>query len=299
MRLVDMASGDGSFLGTLIEAIESSEDVLEDVVSVERSEAMLELQSERWHGCTPPVQVFGTLESVAGSKLPTVVHASELYDAQPVARAIGRPSGMAEMWVGVDAGELCWRERSPRPELAAYFDRHEVELEDGQIGEANLRAEEMHRQVLRAAGIIGLVVVLDYGYEAARLYDARGRRSGSLTTFHRHQIGRDPLGAPGEVDLTAHVNWSDLRRAAELEGWTEIGLWPLAEFLVRAGLADELEERGFGPEAELDAATLTARQEIKRLLDPDGMGSDLKMLVQAKGDLVGPARSALELDPEL
>ena len=205
---------------------------------------------------------------------------------------------MAEMWVGTAADELRWLERAPRPELAAYFHHYGVELEDGQIGEANLRAEPLHRLALRAAGDHGLILVLDYGYEATRLYDPRGRRAGSLTTFHRHQIGRDPFREPGKVDLTAHVNWDDLRRAAQLEGWTEIGLWPLAELLVRAEVAEVLEEAGHGMAAELDAETVSVRQEIKRLLDPDGMGSDLKVLVQAKGDLIEPARSALELNSE-
>ena len=117
-----------------------------------------------------------------------------------------------------------------------------------------------------------------------------------MTTFHRHELGRDPLISPGEVDLTAHVNWNDLRGAAARAGWEEIGLWPLAEFLVRAGISDELEERGLGMEADLDAATITARQEVKRLLDPEGMGSDLKMLVQAKGEMIEVASGALALD---
>jgi SAM-dependent MidA family methyltransferase len=101
---------------------------------------------------------------------------------------------------------------------------------------------------------------------------------------------------PGEVDLTAHVNWDDLRGAAEGAGWQEVGLWPLAEFLVRAGIAEELEERGLGMEADLDAATITARQEVKRLLDPEGMGSDLKMLIQAKGEMIDAARRALSIE---
>jgi SAM-dependent MidA family methyltransferase len=116
-----------------------------------------------------------------------------------------------------------------------------------------------------------------------------------LTTFHRHRLGRDPLTSPGEVDLTAHVNWDDLRSAAVGIGWNEIGLWPMAEFLVRAGIAEELEKRGFGMEAELNSDTVTERQEIKRLLDPEGMGSDLKMLVQAKGEMVDIAQSVLSL----
>lgn len=102
--------------------------------------------------------------------------------------------------------------------------------------------------------------------------------------------------APGEVDLTAHVNWDDLRVAASAAKWTEIELWPLAEFLIRSGLEQELESRGLGMEADLDATTVSARQEVKRLLDPEGMGSDLKMLVQAKGDMIEVARKVLSLD---
>ncbi len=90
---------------------------------------------------------------------------------------------------------------------------------------------------------------------------------------------------PGEQDLTAHVNFDDLRLAASACGWEEIGLLPLAEFLVRAGIGRRLAEAGFGLDADLDAETLTARQEVRRLLDPEGMGSDLKMLIQGKGRL--------------
>jgi SAM-dependent MidA family methyltransferase len=70
----------------------------------------------------------------------------------------------------------------------------------------------------------------------------------------------------------------------------------LAEFLIRAGIADEIECRGFGMEAELDAATVAARQEVKRLLDPEGMGSDLKVLVQGRGELIDAARSLLSIE---
>jgi SAM-dependent MidA family methyltransferase len=213
-----------------------------------------------------------------------------------VARAVGRAGGLAELWVAVAGGGLVWQERPPREEVEAYFADHGIALEEGQFGEACLGAAGLHRLMLEAAAGAGLCLVLDYGYEARRLYDPRGRRGGSLATFSGHRIGRDPLETPGEIDLTAHVNWDDLRLAAETGGWTEVGLWPLAELLVRAGLAAELEARGLGMEAELDAATVGARQEVKRLLDPDGMGSDLKVLVQGRGELVDGAAAALALE---
>jgi len=93
------------------------------------------------------------------------------------------------------------------------------------------------------------------------------------------------LENPGEQDITAHVNWDDLRGVAEAEGWQEIGLWALAEFLIRSGLAGVAEDLDLGMEAPIDARTVQERQEIKRLLDPEGMGSDLKVLIQGRGSL--------------
>jgi SAM-dependent MidA family methyltransferase len=297
VRLIDVASGDGAVIGGVLEALgPNAVEVLAEVVSVERSPAMRDRQSAGLPTTSVEVKWVEGVSEVDPSSRPTVVHASELFDALPVVRVVGTPISLRELCVGVREGDLEWRQRPPRDEVVAYFSHHGIDLEEGQVAEANLGAEPLHTKLLGAAGQSGLSLVLDYGYEARRLFNPRGRRGGSLTTFHRHELGRDPLISPGEVDLTAHVNWNDLRGAAARAGWEEIGLWPLAEFLVRAGISDELEERGLGMEADLDAATITARQEVKRLLDPEGMGSDLKMLVQAKGEMVEVASGALTLD---
>ena len=296
-RLIDVASGDGMLVARVLENLGiSARDVVTEILSVERSESMRGRQIDRLPTTSVSVQVVGAVTEVGQSSAPTVIHASELYDALPTARVVGGAKGMEELTVVVSEGGLGWGRRPPREKVARYFARHDVDLEEGQIAEANLAAESTHLNLLGAASDDGLSLVLDYGYEARRLYDPRGRRGGSLSTFRRHELGRDPLASPGEVDLTAHVNWDDLRAAATAASWVEIGLWPLAEFLVRAGIADELEERGLGMDADLDAATVSARQEVKRVLDPEGMGSDLKMLVQAKGKMIDIARRVLSLD---
>jgi SAM-dependent MidA family methyltransferase len=296
-RLIDVASGDGMLVSQVLETLGiGAHDVVEEVFSVERSMSMRGRQLDCLPTTSISVQVVGAMTEVGPSPARTVIHASELYDALPVSRVVGGATGLEELTVAVSSGALEWGRRLPRDEVVRYFTRHAVALEEGQIAEANLTAESTHHDLLSAAGTDGLCLVLDYGYETRRLYDSRGRRGGSLSTFHRHELGRDPLTLPGEVDMTAHVNWDDLRGAAARAGWLEIGLWPLAEFLVRAGISEELEAHGLGIEADLDAATVTARQEVKRLLDPEGMGSDLKMLVQAKGDMVEVASKALSLD---
>lgn len=297
LRFVDAASGDGSLIWELLKALgQGAGATLAEVVSVERSAAMRSRQLEHLDGAPVPVRWVDDIAGVGARSEPAVVHASELFDAQPVVRVVGRGGGLRELWVHLTGEGLGWEERPARSKVAAYFARHGVHLVEGQLAEANLGALALHRSLLGAAGTDGLALVLDYGYEARRLYDPRGRGGGSLATFRRHRVGRDPLESPGEVDLTAHVNWDDLRDAAAVEGWSEIGLWPLAEFLVRAGIGNELDARGLGMEAELDVATVTARQEVKRLLDPDGMGSDLKVLVQARGEMEEAARSVFSFE---
>lgn len=284
--LVDLAAGDGSFLAGVLDALGAEADrVAPRVIAVERSPARRRFLG----GIAPSVEARATLDRTGG---PTIVHASELYDAMPVYRVQATSDGLMEHTVVIDGNRPGWSHRPARSDLVAYLAGHGIELEEGQVAEINLTAGPFHRRVLDAAGE-GLALILDYGYPARRLYDPRGRRGGSLATYSRHELGRNPLDAPGEQDLTAHVNWDDLRRAADVAGWFEIGIMPLAEFLVRAGIGDVLEENGYGIEAELDAETYAARQQVKQLLDPEGMGSDLKMLVQGRGEVGEAAAETL------
>ncbi len=291
LTLVDLASGDGSFINGVLNALDGS-GVLK-VVSIERSPSMRSQQQEKFK--TRPVSIHSSLSEAPKATGPVIVHASELYDALPVRRVIGVDSGLNEFWVGLDDDALVWRMKEADSEVFAYLDQHHISLVPDQIAEINLGAEKLHGEILDWAGDQAATLVLDYGYEARRLYNPRGRLQGSLACYREHILNRDPLSDPGQQDITAHVNWDDLRRAADSRKSSEVGLWPLAEFLMRAGLPEEIESRKLGMEADLTAAVMTERQEIKRLLDPEGMGSDLKVLVQASEAVHEAVAAALVL----
>jgi SAM-dependent MidA family methyltransferase len=300
LTLVDIGSGDGSFLESVVLALgRDPTDHVDQIVSVDRSAAMRRRQREQGPALEVPCRYVPDLDGLDDLTTPAsgcVVHASELYDALPVCRLVAREGSLNELWVGVESGELCWHERRAGPELAEYFRSHGLSLEPGQVAEVNLDVFDLHRDLLHVAGAAGVALVLDYGHPAARLYDPRGRRNGSLACYRDHRLGRDPLAEPGEWDITAHVNWDDLRCVARSANWVETGLWQLAEFLVRAGIGEVMEDAGLGAGSDLTAEVVAERQEIKRLLDPDGMGSDLKMLVQAHGPMVEVVESALRID---
>ena len=281
LTFVDLAAGDGTLLAGIAEEMGGRRDrVLRRMVGIERSAPMRELAGRR---IGDAVELWSDLGRAALPEGPVVLHASELYDALPVERVIMTEEGLEEFRVTVEAGALTWRRQPARAEIVSYFERWGVSLEPGQIAEACLTSQDLHREHLRWAGDDAMAIALDYGYEARRLYDPRGRHQGSLVCYRRHELSRDPLASPGGQDITAHVNWDDLRAAAATRDWSEIGLWPLAEFLIRCGLEMIIENFGLGMEAPLDARTVTMRQELKRLLDPEGMGSDLKVLVQGRG----------------
>jgi SAM-dependent MidA family methyltransferase len=292
ITLVDVGSGDGALFEQLAASVRRGG--LREVISIEASATMRALQGRRAEHLPTRFLCAPDLAEAPPFLSPVVVHASELYDAMPVHRVVMRDHGLAELWIRSDGAVLSWQERAASRELEEYFEGHRVSLGPNQLAEANLGARPHHLELLQRAGTDGLCMILDYGYPARRLYDSRARHQGSLACYREHRLSRDPLEAPGDSDITAHVNWDDLQHAAREAGWSDLGIWPLAEFMVRAGLEGVMEDREVGPEAELDAHTVAERQEIKRLLDPDGMGSDLTMLVQASGRMADAARALLD-----
>jgi SAM-dependent MidA family methyltransferase len=119
------------------------------------------------------------------------------------------------------------------------------------------------------------MVLIDYGHEAAELYSVT-HSAGTLTTFARHraagpETAKAPwLHNPGGQDLTAHVDFTSLRRAAEEEGCTTLGFLDQMYFLM-ALVADRLES--------LDAR---ARLALKTLVTPGGLGTTMKVMILGK-----------------
>ena len=159
-------------------------------------------------------------------------------------------------WVNVPAG----------PELTTYLARFGVELAEGQIAEINLDAAPLHRAFCRTIRT-GRIVAFDYGHRANVLYHPHARPGGTLAVHSRGRRGGDPLENPGRVDLTAHVNWDDLRQAGEAEGFASEEVRRLSRFLVGAGLFED---------------AYRDKSAALRLLDPEGLGDTLSVLVQSK-----------------
>lgn len=210
---------------------------------------------------------------------------NELYDAFPFARLVRRGEHVHELWVSERDGVLDWTEREAPAPYEDYFAANGVELAEGQFADVSLEWEAFHADVARFLQR-GLIVTIDYGFPADKLFHPRARRFGTAAAYAGQRVSRDLLASPGGQDLTAHVNFSDLERAGARHGTTTLFFDRLAKFLLSLGITDhEL----FRPvhdlrieNAEEGMALMEAREEARRLVLPDGIGEEMRVLVQAK-----------------
>ena len=210
-----------------------------------------------------------------------IVFANELLDAFPVYRVTIDGGCLYELFVDLDEeGKFIWTQREPStPQLAEYFARSHVELAEGQVAEVNLEVEGWMR---RAASFFksGYLITVDYGAEAHDLYTAPHRREGTLRAFHHHRFADDPLAQPGEQDLTTTIDWTNVRRVGEETGLQTLRFERLDEFLLHAGLLDQLER--MAREAPSETEALILRSSVRELILPGGMSESFQVLVQKK-----------------
>lgn len=217
----------------------------------------------------PGAKRVARLEEV--SPVEGLIFSYELFDALPVQRLIGRQGGVGELWVDLDSEDgFTWRE-GELSDFGLLDLLGDVELQPGQIADLAPGWAPLHAELARRLER-GLLVTCDYGFERPRLLDSRIREHGTLACYSRQRVHRNPFVLVGEQDLTAHVDFTALIQAGEAAGLTTVALTRQALWLTACGLFEDLQNAG--PEA---------RQEAMALLDGEGMGEDIRVLVQARG----------------
>jgi SAM-dependent MidA family methyltransferase len=200
------------------------------------------------------------------------VLANELLDALPVHLVSGGPNGdLLERFVtAAAAGPRADRpfvlQPGPpsTPALAARLAGEGVVLRPGQEAEICLALDAW---LARAAASLarGLVLLIDYGAPADRLYDPA--RGGTLRAYHRHRVHADPLVAIGRQDLTAHVDLTAVGRAASAIGLDSLAVTSQAELLAELGAGELLVGLQSDPTMTM-GRYLAARSALMRMLDP-------------------------------
>ena len=188
---------------------------------------------------------------------PLLLVANEFFDALPirqfvrarrhVARARRRPRR---------GGPTRLRPRAGAPRSTA------PEAPEGAILEVRPARDALAAEIARrivAHG--GAALIIDYGHAETAPGD-------TLQAMRGHAFA-DPLAAPGEADLTAHVDFAALARRARAEGAAVHGPITQGEFLLALGLLERAGRLG-ADKSEADAGGAPRGRGTPRRAGADG-----------------------------
>jgi len=199
-----------------------------------------------------------------------VVLANEFLDALPLHRVIQRGGELREIYVDWRSDGFVEVEGEPSDdEIKGWFLDAGVTLADTQQAEVSLGLLEWI-DLVEAELERGFVVVIDYGADSAELYGAT-RMTGTLRAFAGHHVSSDVLHGVGRRDITAHVDFGALERAARGAGLEVLGQRRMSEFLLAAGLDDAYAAARATADEDWDSAA-TLRAAVRRMLDPAALG---------------------------
>ncbi|MFN3396505.1 MAG: class I SAM-dependent methyltransferase [Thermodesulfovibrionales bacterium] len=200
---------------------------------------------------------------------------NELLDSFPV-RLIEMAEDLKEIYVSIDGGgNLIEIKRPCGEEIRDYLEGFKVKLPSGYRTEINLRIKNWLIKVSEKLNE-GFILTIDYGYPACDYY-SEARNRGTLLCYHGHRIEEDPFKNLGEQDITAHVNFSSLKKWGEEVGLKTIGYCEQGPFLVSLGI-DEIIEELYG-----EVPDPVEVSKIKGLIMPEGMGESHKVMIQYRG----------------
>jgi SAM-dependent MidA family methyltransferase len=263
-EILELGAGSGALAATLLDHMKKCEySILETSAELrERQHARLG-DRVKWLDSLP-------------QRFRGVILANEVVDAMPVHAVAWRANGIMERGVSLKAdGSLEWSERPASQDILTQAEEIHVhppyESEIGLIGQAWMRhlAESLEQ---------GVAFIIDYGFPRHEYYHPQ-RAAGTLMCHHRHRSHGDVFLRPGNEDMTAHVDFSALARAAQEAGLEVLGYATQAQFLVNCGITDVLGEANV--ENALHYAPLAA--EANKLLSPAEMGELFKVLAVGRG----------------
>ncbi|MSO68537.1 MAG: class I SAM-dependent methyltransferase [Pseudolabrys sp.] len=229
IRIVELGPGRGTLMNDALRAAQVTP-AFRAAIALHLVEISptLEAQQERMlEHLSTPMSWHPALEDVP--KGPAIVIANEFFDALPVNQAVKIEGGWHERQINIDSNDKLAFTFARKP--FAYFDMllpaAVRAAPDQSIFEwrDDLVAMELGRRIANDGGA---ALVIDYGHADSTVGE-------TLQAVGQHAYV-DPLIAPGNIDLTAHVDFQALGRAIEAMGTNGFGPLNQSQFLHRLGI---------------------------------------------------------------
>jgi NADH dehydrogenase [ubiquinone] 1 alpha subcomplex assembly factor 7 len=228
VRVIELGPGRGTMMLDVLRAAEKMPDFLTAIVAhlVEVSPALRKMQEERLHPLNVPVFWHSALEEVPAG--PCLFVANEFIDALPVRQAIRQSGAWHErvVEIGPEGKFAIGAARDPLTNFESTLPRDLRMSPDGSIYE--WRPDNFTFELGRRVRDGGAALIIDYGHTRCGLGE-------TLQAVSGHDYV-DPLSSPGDVDLTAHVDFAALAERAESIGARVHGPVAQRDWLRRLGI---------------------------------------------------------------
>lgn len=246
---------------------------------VEMSDSLRQEQADKLAPVKHLITWHDTIDSLPDA--PIFLVANEFFDALPIHHWIFHENRWHERIIGLnEQKELAFGLGAVR-DLVPH---HPLQPSEGSIWEHCPMADAITQSLAaHLATHGGAALIIDYGY----LDHAYGD---TFQAIKDHAYA-DPLIAPGQQDLTAHVNFAALKQsiakqqaASEADSETnalQVATTTQGEFLLNLGLLQRAGQLGAGKNHDDQEAI---RDEVERLAAPDQMGELFKVLTITKSD---------------
>lgn len=276
--LIELGPGRGLFAGDLLDWSAKQFPAFVSALRyalVEQSAHLRERLRERLaeHISAGRAAVFDSLEpatSSAGQNV--IVFANEFFDALPVEVLDYRGA----LRVGVENGRFVESFAAPSAAENEFLDRYGVHPEHGERVEAPLASLEWMDRIAQVfSDRRGFAVLIDYGY--TREEQLTGRHRDTVMAYRQHRTTWSPYEAPGEQDITAHVNFTALRARGVARGFDALALLTQSQFLI--GIGEETQFADAFQDCVLPQERAKVALQLKHLITPGGMGETFQVLL--------------------
>ena len=231
LNLVELGPGRGTMMSDVLRVAKVMPGFRAAIAlhMIEISPALERLQRQALSFADVPMSWHRSIEEVPDG--PLIVLANEFFDALPIHQAVMCADGWHQRVIKIGEGDAFQfsTERDPIPLFDKMLPRNLSAAQIGDIFEwrADNIALEIGRRVVHFGGA---ALIIDYGHVESAIGD-------TLQAVGRHKVA-EPLLTPGEVDLTAHVDFQALAQAAEGMGARVHGPVPQSVLLRRLGIEE-------------------------------------------------------------
>lgn len=268
--LVELGPGRGTLMNDMLRATKKAAE-FHDAISVHMVEISPALKQKQWGLLAnkhPRIHWHESIEELP--QKPWLVIANEFFDALPVRQFVWVENAWHERLIDIADDRLRFvitREQSDRSNPAL----------DCFVGQGPPRNDAIQETCQSALDIViaitqhiakegGAALIVDYGYT-----EGKGDTLQAMKNHAYHEV----LSDPGEADLTAHVDFTALSKAAKKAGANVFGPIPQGKFLMSIGAGQRVQKLCAQANAEQSANLISG---LERLASPDAMGDLFKVL---------------------